>query len=137
MSSHRGLLIGVLVLISSWAQPTPTKTVDLSGRVLGGSGRYTIYIALWNSAGFLNRPVQQVKIEPRASPVFLFRIPSGRWAISAFEDRNENGILDMGFFGPKEPSGFWRPFHKWRKPRFEDVSSQIDKDQSGADVELR
>jgi uncharacterized protein (DUF2141 family) len=57
--------------------------------------------------------------------------------VSAFEDLNDNGILDMGFFGPKEPSGFWRPFHAKRKPRFDDVASQIDNTVSDADVKLR
>ena len=138
MSSRRKVpLIGTLILASVWSQTTPSKTVSLSGRVLGWSGRYTIYVALWNSPGFLNRPVQQVKIEPGAAPIFLFRIPPGRWAISAFEDRNGNGVLDMGWFGPKEPSGFWHPFHKWRKPRFDDVSSQIDQDNANANVELQ
>ena len=56
--------------------------------------------------------------------------------MSAFEDLNDNGILDMGFFGPKEPSGFWRPFHAKRKPRFDDVASQIDHAISNADVKL-
>jgi hypothetical protein len=49
---------------------------------------------------------------------------------------NDNGILDMGAFGPKEPSGFWHPFHKWRKPRFEDVAAQIDQNTADADIKL-
>ncbi|MBV8842790.1 MAG: DUF2141 domain-containing protein [Bryobacterales bacterium] len=64
-----------------------------------------LYVALWEADGFLKRPVQQVRIEPGAERIFRFEVPAGRWAVSAFEDRNGNGVLDMGFFGPKEPSG--------------------------------
>src|SRR5205807_5889173 len=55
--------------------------------------------------------------------------PGGRWALSAFEDRNGNGVLDTGLFGPKEPSGFWHPFTGHHKPRFEEVAFVIDQDR--------
>ena len=96
-----------------------------------------VYVALWDASGFLDRPVRQIKLAPGADRSFHFDVVPGRWALSAFEDRNANGVLDMGLFGPKEPSGFWRPFHAWRKPRFDDVAAQIDRDVSGADVTLR
>jgi hypothetical protein len=111
--------------------------INLSGRIIGGSGKHPIYVALWDGDSFLKRPVQQVRIEPTAVPQFHFRIPVGRWALSAFEDENENGVLDMSFFGPKEPSGFWRPFRAWRKPHFDDVAEKIDHDTTDADIRLR
>jgi uncharacterized protein (DUF2141 family) len=61
----------------------------------------------------------------------------GRWAISAFEDRNENGVLDMGLFGPKEPNGFCRPFHGRHQPHFDEVAISIDKDFTGANIVLK
>ena len=115
--------------------PAPVL-INLSGNVSGGSGKHVIFVALWQSDGFLKHPVQQVRIEPHAEPHFQFQVPVGRWAVSAFEDANDNGILDMGAFGPKEPSGFWHPFHKWRKPRFDDVAVQIDRNTADADIKL-
>jgi uncharacterized protein (DUF2141 family) len=117
------------------AQYAGTLTIVISGRVLGASVTHPVYIALWDAKGFLTRPVQQVRIAVGAAPVFRFQTPAGRWALSAYEDVNGNGILDMGAFGPKEPSGFWRPFHGWRKPRFEDVAAELDRDTS--DIEIR
>jgi hypothetical protein len=119
-----------------YARSTSDSFLIVSGRVNGGSGKHTIFVALWDAGGFLKRPVQQFRIEPGADPRFQFRIPAGRWAISAFEDENGNGILDMGVFGPREPSGFWRPFHAWRKPHFDDVASQIDRETTDADIQL-
>jgi uncharacterized protein (DUF2141 family) len=69
--------------------------------------------------------------------VFSFTVPAGEWALSAYEDNNENGTLDIGLFGPTEPSGFWRAFHAWRKPTFKDVSSVITGDTSGLDIQLK
>lgn len=118
------------------ARTDTSNTVSLSGRVTGGSGKHAIYVALWSGNGFLKHPVQQVRIAPGAEPDFHFQIAMGRWALSAFEDQNDNGTLDMGFFGPKEPSGFWRPFHAWRKPRFDDVADQVDRDTAGIEIKL-
>jgi hypothetical protein len=110
-------------------------TVTLSGKVTGGSGTHPIHVALWDGSGFPDKPVREIRLEPGAATDFRFEVPHGRWALSAYEDVNENGKLDMGVFGPKEPSGFWRAFHAWRKPRFDDVAVEVDRDM--VDVEIR
>jgi uncharacterized protein (DUF2141 family) len=146
MTSQQRMLIRgwlcVAIIICSTAiftargqAPAPVL-INLSGNVSGGSGKHVIFVALWQSDGFLKHPVQQVRIEPHAQPHFQFQVAIGRWAVSAFEDLNDNGILDMGAFGPKEPSGFWHPFHKWRKPRFEDVAVQVDQNRTDIDIKL-
>jgi uncharacterized protein (DUF2141 family) len=112
-------------------------TFKLSGRVTNSSGKNNLYVALWQADGFLRHPVQQHKIAAGADPLFNFEVPTGRWALSSFEDRNDNGVLDMGMFGPKEPSGFWRPFNGHHKPRFDEVASDIDKDISNIEINLK
>jgi uncharacterized protein (DUF2141 family) len=116
--------------------PAANDSFSLSGQVSGSSGKYVVYVALWRAEGFLKHPVQQVRIEPGAARTFRFEVPAGRYAISAFEDRNGNGVLDMGLFGPKEPSGFWRAFNAHHKPRFDEVSSLIQRDMPNADIVL-
>jgi uncharacterized protein (DUF2141 family) len=115
----------------------PSTVVVLSGKVLGASGRHPVRVALWAQAGFLTRPYEQLTFLPGTPPSFKFRVAPGRWALSAFEDRNGNGELDMGVFGPKEPSGFFRPFHAWRKPRFDDIAFIVRADMTDADVTLK
>ncbi len=117
-------------------QTAQEPSVAISGTVAGASGKHAIYVALWDKHGYLVKPVQGIRIAAGTSATFQFRVPPGQWALSAFEDRNDNGILDSGVFGPKEPSGFWRDFHAWRKPRFDDVSSRYDKDTSGIEIRL-
>jgi uncharacterized protein (DUF2141 family) len=147
MECERRRLIGwrpagpTLVAICALALATGAFTQDsalltLSGRVNGGSGKHVIVVALWDAAGFLKKPVQEIRIQPQSDPRFQFHLSSGRWALSAYEDQNDNGVLDMGMFGPKEPSGFWRPFHAWRKPGFDDVYTQIDRNITDVEIKL-
>ncbi len=92
---------------------------------------------MWRSDGFLQRPAEQIRLNGGTATDFKFEVAPGRWALSAFEDRNENGVLDMGAFGPKEPSGFWRPFTAWRRPTFDDVAAPLAHDTRNADIRLR
>jgi uncharacterized protein (DUF2141 family) len=126
-----------VALSGALAQSGGPGAVNLSGKVIGGSGKHAILVALWDAESFLHTPVQARRFEPRAEPVFHFQVPAGRWALSAFEDVNGNGVLDMGMFGPKEPSGFWHSFHAWRKPRFEDVAVSVARDIDDADIKLK
>lgn len=133
----RVTLIAFVTLPATLAQVGSMEQFEISGRVSGGSGKHTIFVALWDSEGFLTKPVKHVRIDPQAAAVFHFSVPAGMWAVSAFEDENDNGVLDMGRFGPKEPSGFWRAFQGWRKPRFRDVAVSVDHNIDAANITLR
>jgi hypothetical protein len=127
-----------LALFAARLHAAPPETFKLAGRVLGSSGKYPVYVSLWQNDGFLTKPVRGIKIEPGAQPVFQFEVEKGRWALSAYEDRNSNGKLDMSWYGPpKEPSGFWRAFHGHHKPRFDEVASAVDNNILNADVTLK
>jgi uncharacterized protein (DUF2141 family) len=128
------------VLISSAFGASNTQEpvrVTVSGLVTGASGHHTIHVAVWEAKGFLHTPVQESFVAPGGVAKYAFAIPVGRWAISAYEDRDENSELDMGMFGPKEPSGFWPPYHGRHRPRFADVAQSIDRDTANADIALR
>jgi uncharacterized protein (DUF2141 family) len=104
-------------------------SATVSGRVTGATGKHTVYVALWSQSGFLDKPSQGQRFDAGVEPAFSFTVPDGgRWGLSAYEDSNESSELEMGFFGPKEPSGFSVPFKKWRKPRFDDVAFDVPGD---------
>lgn len=131
------LAVGLIGVVGASTSRSFSETFKLSGRVVGASGKNAVYVALWQADGFLVRPAQTRRIAAGEEPVFQFDVPAGRWAISAFEDRNSNGTLDMGAFGPEEPSGFWRSFGAPRKPEFGDVDSLISRDTPNANVTLK
>jgi uncharacterized protein (DUF2141 family) len=126
-----------MVLLASVCLAQTQMTVTLSGRIIGASGLHTVHVALWDAEGFLRKPVQEARFPAGDAPRFQFTVRSGRWAVSAYEDSNENGVLDMGLFGPKEPSGFWRRFNGWHKPRFDEVASDVERDISSANITLK
>jgi uncharacterized protein (DUF2141 family) len=130
-------LFVVATIVSGLPAAAQQETVTISGNIRGVSGNHPIYVALWDSSGFLTKPSQQIRIESHSAPQFQFHVAPGAWAISVYEDENENGKLDFGIFAPKEPNGFWRPFHGWHKPRFAEVSSTVGSNVTNADIELR
>jgi uncharacterized protein (DUF2141 family) len=111
--------------------------ITIAGRISGSPRAHTVHVALWDAEGFLKTPVRETRIAAGGELQFQFKLRPGRWAISAYEDRNENGVLDMGLFGPKEPSGFWRAFGGWHKPRFDEVASTVTSDVTDANVVLK
>ena len=126
----------VATLLAALAQAGPA-TVTLSGHVRGASGAHAVYVALWQREGFLEHPARQTRFAPGVAPDFRFDVPPGSWALSAFEDKNDNGVLDMGHFGPKEPTGFWRAFTAWHKPKFDEVAASVTRDTGDADITLK
>jgi uncharacterized protein (DUF2141 family) len=127
----------LVTLAASLAHAEAPPTFAISGRVIGASGGHAVYVALWTADNFLQTPTKQLKFAPGVEPRFRFDVAPGRWAVSAYEDRNDNGVLDVGVFGPKEPSGFWRLFKAWRKPRFDDVERKVDGNIADAEVTLK
>src|SRR5579862_7375383 len=89
------VVFSALALVSAPTGAAAPPTFRLSGRVIGSSGKNVVDVALWQADGFLKRPVEQRRIEPGTKPVFQFEVSRGRWAVSAYEDRNGNGVLDM------------------------------------------
>jgi uncharacterized protein (DUF2141 family) len=136
MTGFRVPVLLAAISLATLAHAGPAS-VTLSGRVRGASGVHAVYVALWQREGFLERPARQTRFAPGEAPEFRFDVPPGAWALSAFEDKNDNSVLDMGHFGPKEPSGFWRPFTAWRRPTFDDVAATVARDTSGADITLK
>ena len=62
----------------------------------------------------------------------------GRYALKAFQDTNENGKIDIGVFGPKEPWATYRPARpKLRPPRFEEMVFDAAGSVTNADLVMR
>ncbi|MFQ3620322.1 MAG: DUF2141 domain-containing protein, partial [Spirochaetales bacterium] len=96
-----------------------------------------IYVALVRQEQFpftnLNTPYQIFLPKPDTSQgekrfVFQFSgLQAGEYAIVAFQDKNGNGILDLGLFGPTEPwdMSFVTNRPRFRAPRFRDASFRV------------
>jgi hypothetical protein len=96
-----------------------------------------LYVALWQADGFLKRPVQQIRIKPGAERLFNFEVPAGCWALSVFEDRNGNGILDMGFSWAEGTRRVLARLHRPPKTRFDEAASVVERNVPDADIVLK
>lgn len=91
-----------------------------------------VLLALYTShADFLGEDIFMGKeasvIHGKATIVFQ-NVPYGRYAMSSFFDKNENGRLDTNFIGiPKEPYAFsMNPSSNFGPPSFDEAAFTLD-----------
>lgn len=130
---------------SDAAQSTPSEGFAVGGSVrFTGQGPLRMFIADEKTFETPMAGVQGQVLRPSASQLergsIRYRfddLPAGTYAIRCFQDENDNGKLDRGLTGPKEPWGMsFRPGKgkRMRPPKFEEVSFDVDADISGLDI---
>src|SRR6516165_2493386 len=69
-------------------------------------GKGTVVVEVWNDENlFFKKPMVSRSLKADSQSLeFSFELPGGRYAISAYQDINDNKKLDLGMFNkPKEP----------------------------------
>ncbi len=99
------LLLLLSLVTSSFSQHKLHVTITQVDAGKGGS----VLVALFDSPdSFLKNPIrsQQIKVVGAQSTLY-FDLAEGEYALSVFQDANENKKLDTNFMGiPNEPYGF-------------------------------
>jgi uncharacterized protein (DUF2141 family) len=136
----------VLLIWFTVCNLTAENNYGISGRVLI-SEEGVLYIYLVDEEQFsipftgikaLVFPISSVHLERGSVPFALQNIPAGRYGIRVFIDINDNGKLDRGLSGPKEPWGMsWQESRVARIPRFRDIAFQLAGDIHGLDIDSR
>lgn len=68
---------------------------------------------------------------------FTFSLPEGNFAISVYQDVNNNGKLDHGFIPiPKEPVGFGNNYKPFAKPDYNQATIIFKKDSKPLEIKL-
>ena len=109
------LLLGLLTL----APKPQAKLIINIQNVQPGKGQ--IVVELYDSeASWLDKPLQNMRFPAEQSQQqAAFSLPYGAYAISIYQDVNENGELDRNFIGiPKEPVGFGNNHKPLGEPKF-------------------
>jgi uncharacterized protein (DUF2141 family) len=128
----------LLMLAAMLAPFSVAQAADIEVTVSGLRGEATVYFALFDRDTFLGKPIAVARSEP-ANPVARFKhLPSGKYALSAYQDINGNGLLDRGIFGiPKEPSGFSNDATGMMgPPKFDSAAIQLDADNLAIVIKL-
>ena len=113
----------VIVLINSLMTRDVTITV-VAKNVQIGKG--FVVVEIWSDEKmFLKKPLMSKTLKAVNQTLeFTFELTEGRYAISVYQDLNDNKKLDLGIFNiPKEPVGFGNNFRpKFSAPKFEDCT---------------
>lgn len=115
----RGLTIILMILAisTSFAQQSSLDVVVTN--IQKGKGK--VVVAIYdNPSDWLETPFRETLLSTdEESNTASFDVPPGNYALSIFQDTNENGELDTRIFGiPKEPIGFGNNYKPFGKPDF-------------------
>jgi uncharacterized protein (DUF2141 family) len=93
---------------------------------------------------FLKKSLQTQKIDlskvAALDPLMVtFKdVPPGTYAVSAYQDANENGRLDRNWIGmPKEDWGMSNNPRPWRKPRFDEAKFEVKAPETTITIPLK
>ena len=126
MLLYKTLTTGIILITTALTAPRTfgQRTLDVQiSNVQKNSGK--IVVELYNTASsWLKSPFRKTVLPANeATKTASFEVPPGRYAISVYQDVNENGELDRTFIGiPKEPVGFGNNYKPFGKPKFESAS---------------
>lgn len=127
------LVLLCLFSLGVFGQTKLNLTVSVSGF---SKHSHTLYYAVFNKEeGFLNN---EAAIMHGGVPVrsdratFSLALPKGKYAITCFQDLNDNKKLDKRTFPPipKEPYGFSNDPRIMGKPKFEKCSFDLVNDKT-------
>ncbi len=113
-----------IVSLGAFAQKA-SLTVKIDGIAVEGG---KVLLAVYNSKDdFLSDYIfagREAQIKNGEATVFFEDMAYGKYAISTFFDKNENGLLDTNFIGiPKEPYAFsMNPTNNFGPPSFEQAA---------------
>ena len=120
---------------------TPALATDVKVEIHGAaSTRGSVLVALFDGpAQFPGKPDNGLKLSAAGPLVAVFHnVKPGTYAISAFHDENDNGVLDANLLGmPTERYGFSRDaVGNMGPPKFDAASFVVGKDDQTLVVTL-
>jgi uncharacterized protein (DUF2141 family) len=131
------------VLLAMLASPAAAETGLLQvtvTRVRNGHGH--VLVAVCDRANFLQPHCAyhgSAAAMPGAVVVRITGVPAGVYAVEAYQDENDNGVLDRNFLGmPKEGMGFSRDAPmRFGPPDFADAAVTVPAEGGALSLALR
>jgi uncharacterized protein (DUF2141 family) len=116
-----------------------SATVEV--RVSGVSAKGMVRVAVCDRERFLKQCAFSASAPAQAgeTTVAVKGVPTGTWAVLAYQDENGNGELDRNLVGmPKEAYGFSRDARgRFGPPGFEDAAIEVGEAPAVTSVRLR
>jgi len=133
------LLISFIPTAPEKAGETGTITITFTNIEVG---KGLLRTAVYGENRFLKRDGELYDYKEKATStsmtVTFEDIPYGTYAIAAYQDENEDAKLSKNAIGlPNEAYGFSKKLpSKWRVPKFDDVSFELNSSTKAFDVKL-
>ena len=118
--------ISILLLLSGFRPTTNTKLrVEVTNFKNKASTK--IFVSVFSEKDFLEKSILTKSIVVTGNKVTIeFDLPSGEYAVSTYQDINNNGKLDRYFIGkPKEPYGFSNNVKPFGPPSYKDCKFNL------------
>lgn len=121
----------LLVLMNTFIIPFTSKGVEIYEikitNIKKNSGKIIVEIYN-NKKDWLKNPYKKIVLETHEDVQKVsLDIPFGKYAITVFQDFNNNEESDMNFLSiPKEPIGFGNNFKPFGEPKFDACSIQFN-----------
>jgi uncharacterized protein (DUF2141 family) len=78
-----------------------------------------------------------VLLTDQDAQIASFDVPYGKYAITIYQDLNENSEADMNFLSiPKEPIGFGNNYKPFGEPKFESCAIDFNADSKPERINL-
>jgi len=142
MGGQKIILFG-LFLVLTGAAVSSEDFLEISGIVCyKEEGEIYIYLVDEETSSIPFSGLEVHKITPEEFPgsvSFSFSgLTGGKYGIRCFQDRNGNGTLDKGLFGPTEPWGLsWQGIKPKKWPQWRNFSFDLYSDREDLKIELQ
>jgi uncharacterized protein (DUF2141 family) len=134
-------IISVLIAISFMGISSNSfgrETLDIKiTNIKKNTGK--IIIEIYNSkSSWLKSPYKKVVLlTDQDAQIASFDVPYGKYAITIYQDLNENSEADMNFLSiPKEPIGFGNNYKPFGEPKFESCAIDFNADSKPEIINL-
>lgn len=133
MMTHSKNLFLIIVLATMSVLGTTSKSfgqrnLDIKVTNIKKNAGKIIVEIYENKSEWLKKPYKKVVLQTNQEvQVASFNVPYGKYAITIYQDLNNNSESDMNFLSiPKEPIGFGNNYHPFGEPKFESCAIEFN-----------
>lgn len=132
------LILSIVVILFTALKPSEQEILDIKiTNIKINSGN--VVVEIYNDkTNWLKSPYRKLSL-PSIQNVQTasFQVPYGKYAVTIYQDLNENGEADMNFLGiPKELVGFGNNYKPFGEPKFKSASIDFGKTSKSHAIKL-
>jgi len=132
------IIVSTIMTIATTSKSFGQETLDIKiTNIKKNSGK--IVVEIYNSkTGWLKTSYKKLVLSTNQDvQIASFNVPYGKYAITIYQDLNDNGESDMNFLSiPKEPIGFGNNYKPFGEPKFDSCSIEFKANSKPQEIKL-